>query len=141
MAMTALNSVRVVQIAEDLPAAYCARLLADFGADVVMLERLSTSRHGQDAPKTGFEEADRHQATYVDQNKRSVALDLDSESGRDIWRQLLQRADMIIDAGDPGTLAEHELDELERDNERERPRVKLVTVAELLAALRSESQV
>jgi crotonobetainyl-CoA:carnitine CoA-transferase CaiB-like acyl-CoA transferase len=99
----ALEGLRVIDVATDLSGAYAARLLADLGADVVKLEdRASgdpTRRHGaavtsRDAPLGGGA-----RFAALNQNKRSVALDLRSERGRALWRRLLETADVIVDSG------------------------------------------
>lgn len=93
----ALKGMRVVDIATDISGSYCARLLADLGADVIRLEPTST---GDESRRDG-------QFAYLNQNKRSVALNMEQRAGRDIWRRLVDAADVVIDTGDPGALSQH----------------------------------
>jgi len=95
-----LAGVRVLDMA-DGKGEMCGRLLADLGADVILVEPPGgmMSRH-QDPLVNGkslyFET---HNA-----NKRSVTLDLTSDAGRESFLNLVNNADMLIETTRPGTL-------------------------------------
>jgi crotonobetainyl-CoA:carnitine CoA-transferase CaiB-like acyl-CoA transferase len=95
----ALAGVRVVELGSGVAAPFCARLLADQGADVVKVEppgRGDTSR-GRGPFATGSPHRDTG-ALFLTLNtgKRSVAIDATSASGRQLLRRLLANADVVV---------------------------------------------
>jgi crotonobetainyl-CoA:carnitine CoA-transferase CaiB-like acyl-CoA transferase len=95
-----LHGVRVLDLA-DGKCEMTGRLLADLGADVVLVE-----------PPTGAQS--RRMAPFVDGaslyfashngNKRSVAIDLHAQEGKEAFLQLVDAADILIETMSPGTL-------------------------------------
>jgi crotonobetainyl-CoA:carnitine CoA-transferase CaiB-like acyl-CoA transferase len=77
-----LSWMRVVDLT-DLRGALCARILADFGADVVRVERAE--------PPASLTH------TYRNANKRGVVLDLDGHAGRARLEHLLAEADVLVE--------------------------------------------
>jgi crotonobetainyl-CoA:carnitine CoA-transferase CaiB-like acyl-CoA transferase len=98
---TPLAGIRVVSLAEQYPGPYATMILADLGAEVVMVERPA----GGDPTRrfTGHFEA-------LNRNKRSVAVDLKSERGREVFLKLVARADVMIEGFRPGVMARLGLD-------------------------------
>ena len=86
-----LAGVRVVELAGIGPAPFAAMLLADLGADVVRVERPGGGALVIDPP---------HDLT--NRGKRSVVVDLKSERGLSAVRQLVDRADILIEGYRPG---------------------------------------
>jgi alpha-methylacyl-CoA racemase len=86
----ALEGIRVVEFAGLGPAPFAGMMLADMGAGVIVIERLGNDPQG--------ERADHHRG------KRSVALDLKTEQGRDIAWALIERADVLIEGFRPGVM-------------------------------------
>ena len=83
--MTApLEGIRVLDLSEHIAGPFCAKLLADFGAQVTKIER---PRRGDPARLEGpFFQDDPHPEKsalflHLNTNKRSVTLDLDTEEG------------------------------------------------------------
>ncbi len=92
--MTALSHLRVVELSDDIAAAYCARQFAAWGADVVTLEPDSGSPRRGRGP---FARANDGQVAsmlwaYVAANKRAVRL----PEGLDALADLLNRADVFV---------------------------------------------
>src|SRR5580704_485017 len=89
----------------------CAQCLGDMGADVVKIEPPG----GCDARKIApFYNDDPHpdRSLYwwaYNRNKRSITLDLDRREGQVILRQLVRRADFLIESFNPGHLANRRL--------------------------------
>jgi len=88
-ASTALSRLRVLDLTRVRAGPVCARHFADFGADVIKIETtgdedLGGARHGPD-----FQSLHR--------NKRSMTLDLKSEAGIGIFRDLVKTADVVIE--------------------------------------------
>lgn len=90
-----LQSVRIIEFAGVGPNPFCAMLLADMGAQVVTLDRLTP--HG-----LGIEKEHRFNPTT--RSRRSIALDLKSEAGRRAALRLLSRADGLIEGNRPGVM-------------------------------------
>ncbi|MDF3309685.1 CoA transferase [Rhodococcus sp. T2V] len=97
----------MLDLASDISGSYAGRLLADLGADVVKVEDIA--RGGDETRGQGGSGAEAT-FTYLNQNKRSIGLDLSTQSGRQLWRRLIVRADVIVDSGDPGVLEQAGLD-------------------------------
>ncbi|MCH1865332.1 CaiB/BaiF CoA-transferase family protein [Nocardioides sp. CFH 31398] len=103
-----LAGLRVVELGNFIAAPTAGRLLADFGAEVVKIER----------PRTGDEL--RNWRLYagdtsmlfrtINRGKRSVALDLKEPEGRDAVLALLARSDALLENFRPGTLDRWGLD-------------------------------
>lgn len=85
----ALSGIRVLEVA-DASGAYCGKLLADLGADVIKIEPPGGDA-GRRRPGSFF--------LYANANKRSVVLDLDSRSGRSAFRRLAATADLVLETG------------------------------------------
>ncbi|MFQ5667013.1 MAG: CaiB/BaiF CoA transferase family protein [Candidatus Binatia bacterium] len=107
----ALEGVRVLDLAE-APGAYCGKLLADMGADVVKVEPPGGAVMRHIGPfHDGIRDRDRSLFFWhYNTNKRSVTLDLDLPSDRERFLQLTTTADLLIETGAPGHLAALGLD-------------------------------
>ncbi len=105
--MNALSGITIVETAERVCGEWAGRLLADFGAEVIKLERPGgspTRRYGPHVDGKGAVFA------YCNTNKKSVVVDLEGETGRDTLEKLLERADALIDDHDPQWCARVGLD-------------------------------
>ncbi len=100
MASLPLSGVRVLSLAEQYPGPYATLLLADLGADVVMVER-----PGGGDPSRRFPGL----FASFNRNKRSVALDLKSDAGREDFLRLVDTADVVIEGFRPGVMARLQL--------------------------------
>jgi crotonobetainyl-CoA:carnitine CoA-transferase CaiB-like acyl-CoA transferase len=98
--MSALRGIRVIEVSESVSGEYCGKLLADFGADVIKVEKPGigspTRRcgpfvsHGADNERSGL-------FAYLNTNKRSVALDVSVSAGSEALIELLAHVDVVID--------------------------------------------
>lgn len=87
---------------------FCAMQLADLGADVVKIENpAGGDMVRQTAP---FLDGESSNFIRLNRNKRSLALDLKSDAGKEVFRKLAARADIVIENLRPGTMAELGLD-------------------------------
>jgi crotonobetainyl-CoA:carnitine CoA-transferase CaiB-like acyl-CoA transferase len=106
--LSALRSIRVIELAENVSGEYCGKLLADFGAQVVKVERPGTgspTRHlGPFKPGAPVGENSGLFA-YLNTNKQSVVLDLSDPAGKAALSGLLAQADVVIDDHASGWLA------------------------------------
>jgi len=107
-----LTNIRVLDLSEYVAGPYCARLLAGFGADVIKVEAPQGDpiRHwgpfkdGIANPEAGAFHL------YLNQGKRSVTLDLETEDGRAQLHRLIATADVIVESGRPGHFARYGFD-------------------------------
>ncbi|HEX5719045.1 MAG TPA: CoA transferase [Thermoanaerobaculia bacterium] len=100
-----LAGLRVIDASRVLAGPYLAMLLGDLGADVVKIEKPDggDQTRGWGPPFVGPPEA-QVSAYFVsaNRNKRSVALDLKSPAGRQVFRKLLATADVLVENFLPG---------------------------------------
>src|SRR6185437_15152409 len=103
-----LSNVRIVEIAEDVSGEYCGKLLADFGAEIIKVERPGsgspTRAFGPFAPQ-GADPERSGLFAYLNTNKHSVTLDLESAQGREALARLVGHADVVLDDHRPRWLA------------------------------------
>src|SRR5690349_4604506 len=97
----------VVDLSRALAGPHAGMMLADLGARVIKIENPGTGddTRGWGPPFVGPE--DDPQATYFlscNRNKESLTLDLKSDDGRTVLRQLLERADVVVENFRPGVL-------------------------------------
>ena len=113
MNQAALDGVRVLDFTHHVAGPYCTKLLADFGADVVKVERPGggdpTRRMGpfvRDTPHSDMSLP----FLYLNTSKRGVTLDLKSNAGREIALALAARADVVVENFSPRVMPSLGLD-------------------------------
>lgn len=101
----ALSDVRVLDLTTPL-GAYCTKLLADLGADVIRVEPPGGDPGRAVGPFAGDEpHPDRSiPFLFLNGNKRSVTLDLETADGQALFRRLAARADIVVESFAPGYL-------------------------------------
>jgi crotonobetainyl-CoA:carnitine CoA-transferase CaiB-like acyl-CoA transferase len=100
----ALDGVVVVDFSRVLAAPYATMILADFGADVIKIERPGS---GDETRQWGPPYDAAGQSTYfnaVNRNKRTVVLDLTRDADRAAARDLVAGADVVVENFRPGTM-------------------------------------
>ena len=114
----ALDGLSVLEIGNYMAGPFCGMQLADLGADVVKIEEPSAGDLGRGMPPMVGGESGNF--ARLNRGKRSVALDLKSTEGRDIFLRLARRADVIVENLRPGTMRDLGLapPDLLRENER-----------------------
>jgi len=104
--MGPLNGIRVLDLSKYGPSRYCSLILADLGAEVIVVEM----------PKTGGQVidvvADDVGSLYLahNRNKKSIALNLRKEKGKEVFYRLVERVDVVIEANRPGVLKRRGMD-------------------------------
>ncbi len=109
----ALSDLRVVEFGEMVAAPFCAKLLADLGAEVIKVERPERGdvarRYGPfkgDAPhpeRSGL-------FLYLNTNKLGVTLSPAADHGADILKQILAESDVLVESNSPGVMKRLGLD-------------------------------
>ncbi len=99
----ALAGVRVIDVSTTPAAAWASRLLADAGADVILVEPPEGSPLRRTGPFTDSG-ASIPEAQFL-ANKRSITLDLEDGESRDALRKLVAGADILVSSFTPSRLA------------------------------------
>jgi len=100
----ALAGIRVLDFSRVLAGPYCTMVLGDLGADIVKVERDGV---GDDLRQWGPPFMPDGESTYflsVNRNKRSIALDLKTESGRGVALKLVRQSDVMLENFRPGVM-------------------------------------
>jgi crotonobetainyl-CoA:carnitine CoA-transferase CaiB-like acyl-CoA transferase len=114
-----LEGLRVVEIGVAMAGPFCAMMLADYGAEVVKVERVGVGDDSRSWPPY-FHDSLGYYFASANRNKRSVALDLKSAEGVEVARRLIARADIVVDNYRIGALERAGLsyESLARENPR-----------------------
>jgi CoA:oxalate CoA-transferase len=104
-----LDDLRVLELTGGLAGAFCAKLLADQGANTLKIEppgRGDPARH--EPPFIGGQPHPDRSTLFLafNTNKRSVTLDLTTRTGRDMLLGLIAQRDVLIETFAPGYLGE-----------------------------------
>lgn len=121
----ALAGRRVVEFASEC-GAYCGKLFADMGADVVLIEPPGGDASRRVPPLADPDSPSSLSFLYRNAGKRSVAFDAGNAAERDALRRLMAAADIVVEAFAPGHLEAcgFEFADLQRAN----PRLVLVSI-------------
>lgn len=105
--MGILEDIKVLELTNRLSGAFCAKLLADQGANTIKVE------------PPGWGDPARHEPPFIDgvphldrstlflafnTNKRALTLDIEQAAGRDLFLRLMQGADVLVESHPPGIL-------------------------------------
>ncbi|RQZ31230.1 CoA transferase [Burkholderia sp. Bp9090] len=114
--MGALSHIRVLDLTRVLAGPWCAQTLADFGADVIKVERPGAgddTRHWGPPYLKDATGADTAEAAYylaANRNKRSVTVDIATPEGQQIVRELAAQSDVVLENYKVGQLKKYGLD-------------------------------
>ncbi|CAB3753703.1 CaiB/BaiF CoA transferase family protein [Paraburkholderia humisilvae] len=114
--MGALSHIRVLDLSRVLAGPWCAQTLADFGADVIKIERPGTgddTRHWGPPYLKAPDGADTREAAYylaANRNKRSVTVDIATPEGQRVVRELAAKSDVVLENYKVGQLKRYGLD-------------------------------
>jgi len=128
MAEQALSDVKVLSLGQGIPGPFAAKMLADYGADVIKIEppkgdparKLGPFFHDEPHPeKSGL-------FLYLNLNKRGITLNLKSQTGQKVFKQLIKDVDILLENFMPDVLPSVGLDyeTLEKIN----PKLVMVSV-------------
>ena len=97
-----LSDITIIDLSRILAGPYCTLLLAELGARVIKVE---PPQQGDDARQYGpFKNGKSVYFASVNRGKESIALDLKSPAGREIFERLLDKADALVENFRPGTM-------------------------------------
>ncbi|MHC1715854.1 MAG: CaiB/BaiF CoA transferase family protein [Acidaminococcaceae bacterium] len=100
--MEALKGIRILDLTRLLPGPYCSMMLADFGAEVIKIEEPLKGDYARDFPpaQNGFG----FWHLQLNRNKKSLAVDLKTKEGKEVFFRLLKKADVVMESYRPGVL-------------------------------------
>ena len=101
-----LSGIKVLDLSEDIAGSFCARLLADYGADVLKVEPPAGSAMRRVGP---YYHDDPHPEKslfflILNLNKKGITLNLETAAGRRILKELTPHVNLVIESYRPGHL-------------------------------------
>ena len=107
--MLALEGIKVLDFCRNAPGMFATMILADLGADVLMVERpMDDTRAAYERIVAGIESPDdeRRHASFnaLQRNKRSIALNLKATESMEVFRRLAADADVVVEGFRPGVV-------------------------------------
>ena len=85
--MGPLTGIKIIELTGIGPGPFCGMMLSDMGAEVIRVDRLGSKARGQDVLNRG---------------RKSIAVDLKSDAGREVVLKLCESADAIFEGFRPG---------------------------------------
>ena len=107
----ALDGLRIIEWTDEV-GVWAGKLLADMGADVIKIEPPSGDAT-RDYPPFVDDEPNPERSLYFwhyNTSKRGITIDMETERGRELFKQLVAGADGVVESQPVGTLAEHGID-------------------------------
>ena len=112
MPAKALDGVKVLDLTHHIAGPWCTKLLADYGADVLKVER-PEGDPARGMPPFYHDEIDQDKSLlflYLNTCKRGITLNLKTLQGRRMFRELLQDVDLLVENFSPRVMASLDLD-------------------------------
>jgi crotonobetainyl-CoA:carnitine CoA-transferase CaiB-like acyl-CoA transferase len=103
-----LAGIKVLDLTKLAPGPFCTMILGDLGADVIKIEEPGppTGRRAEQAGKAGTEGPGAPFSgspfNALNRNKKSIGLNLKSGPGKEVFRRMVQRADVLVQEYRPG---------------------------------------
>jgi len=91
-----LKDIKVIEMAGIGPAPFCGMILADMGAEVISVERITAAGRGSSAD-------------IASRGKKSIAVDIRKTEGQEIIKKLVESADVLIEGFRPGVMEKNNL--------------------------------
>ncbi|MGE5396681.1 MAG: CaiB/BaiF CoA transferase family protein [Chitinophagales bacterium] len=97
-----LEGIKVLDLTRAMAGPFCTQILADFGAEVIKIEE----PNGGDTGRSLYPVIAGQGTSFwaLNRNKRSAALDLRSDEGKDAFKSLVAVSDVVVDPFRPGSL-------------------------------------
>jgi crotonobetainyl-CoA:carnitine CoA-transferase CaiB-like acyl-CoA transferase len=106
----ALQGIRVVDFSHFIAGPFATMILADMGADIIKIEAPGKGDDLRRYPPVHPDLMHGAPFLWTNRNKRSVAIDLKSEAGLDIARELIAKADVVVENFSSGVMKRLGLD-------------------------------
>ena len=100
------EGLKVLDLSEGIAGSFCGRLLADYGADVLKVEPVGGSAMRRVGPFYHDEPHPEKSLFFLilNLNKKGITLNLETEAGRGLFRELAARVDLVVESYKPGYL-------------------------------------
>jgi len=126
----ALSGVKVLDLTWHIAGPYCTKLLADYGADVIKVERRGMGDPARTMGPFFKDEPNPEKSClflHLNTNKKGITLDLKSATGKKIFKQLVRDSDILVESFSPRVMPSLGLDyqTLEKVN----PRLVMVSIS------------
>lgn len=100
--MNALQDLIILDLTRVLAGPYCTMMLADFGADVIKIE---VPEKGDDTRAMGpMKNGSSLYYANVNRGKKGVTLNLKAPDGKEIFKELVKKADVVVENYRPGVM-------------------------------------
>ena len=98
-----IHGIKVLELAQIMAGPTCGLMLADLGADVVKIEKIPD---GDDTRRFSPPEINGEAAAFMtmNRNKKGFALDLKTKEGKEVFKKMAKKADVVIENFRKGTL-------------------------------------
>ena len=109
----ALSGLVVLDLSENISGPYSTKLLADYGAEVIKIEKPPLGDSSRRAGPFPNDQPDLEKSglfLLLNTSKKSITLNLESEKGPQIFKRLVERADILVENFRPGVMASLGLD-------------------------------
>ena len=103
----ALEDVKVLDLTQHVAGPYCAKLLADYGADVIKVERPGVGDPARGMGPFPGDVPHRERSgifLHLNTNKRGITLDLKTQAGVNVVKELVAGVDILVENFRPGTM-------------------------------------
>ncbi len=107
------KKIKVVELCNFVAGPFCAKLFADFDAEVIKIEQPGvgdTSRKRGPFPNDEPNPEASGTFLYLNTNKKGITLDVETSDGKDIFKKLIAQADILIEDKAPGEMQRLGLD-------------------------------
>src|SRR5712691_1538295 len=101
------GDIIVLDLTGTIRGMHCAKMFADFGAEVILVEPVGGSKARQVGPFAGGKEGRETSLHFAhhNRNKKSITLNLQTAKGQEILRNLARNADLLVEDWPVGALA------------------------------------
>ncbi len=113
MLKQALNGIKVLDLTHYIAGPFCTKLLADYGADIIKVEKPGSGDIARNAGPFPRDIPDQEKSglfLYLNTNKKGVTLNLKTRTGMKIFHQLLEQSDILVESFRPGVMSSFGLD-------------------------------
>ncbi len=103
----ALTGMKVLDLTHYIAGPFCSKLLADYGADVIKIEKCGIGDGARRAGPFPGDIPDPEKSglfLYLNANKRGITLNLKTETGVKIFKELLRQCDVLLESFSPGVM-------------------------------------
>src|SRR4030042_4317081 len=108
-----LSDIKVLDLSWYIAGPFCTKLLADFGADIIKVERPLTGDPTRSTEPFLNDDPDPEKSllfSNLNLNKRSLTLDLKSAPGQEAFKALIRDTDILVESFSPGVMKRLGLD-------------------------------